>query len=679
MTLEYINCNLCGADEPKILIRRESANIVKCKKCGLIYVNPRRVESERLQDIILDGVGVEHKKIVWYDSKLNLFKHNIEKIKQYYSIGKLLDIGCGYGIFLKIAQDNGFQVQGLEISQSACKYAREKLGLKISERPLRETSFPDDYFDIVTLWDIVNLFSNPKEEFKEVKRILKEEGLAAIRVQNANFHVNIHRLLRGLGNFQARFNLNPTIIHPYIFSPDTISRLLEAAGFKDIKVYVSEFTSGDPYSTAGVLGALGMRIIKKAIYHLCQVIFYATGGQLILSSSMLVFARKKSRLKVLHIITRLDKGGSAENTLLTVSNLDKEKFNATLMSGPTNDPDKKIADYIAKQNINYILVPDLEREINPWKDLKAFFSIHNFIKKERFNLVHTHTSKAGIIGRWAAKLAGVKMIVHTPHGHIFYGYFGWLKTKLFIYLERITAVITDKIITLTQRGKEEHLRYRIANENKFVPIYSGIDLKKYADFKIDKIQARQNLHIPSDIAFIGTVTRLDPIKGNKYFINALVQVFKVFPELKVAIVGEGSEKEELRRYVKQSGLSEKITFMGLCEDIRGILSALDIMVIPSLNEGMGRSLLEAQALGIPVIATNVGGIPEVVKDGMTGILVPPRDSPALARAIIKLLKDRSLREKMGEEARKWVDQRFSAETMVKKVADLYEKLKCLEN
>lgn len=381
-----------------------------------------------------------------------------------------------------------------------------------------------------------------------------------------------------------------------------------------------------------------------------------------------------SKIKVLHIITRLDKGGSAENTLLTVSLLNKEEFKVTLISGHTNDPDKEIASFITQKNLDYFLMPELVRKISPLKDIKAFFKIYHFIKKQGFDIVHTHTSKAGMLGRWAAKLAGVKIIVHTPHGHIFYGYFGWFKTKLFIYLERLTGPLTDKIITLTQRGKEEHVKYRIARPDKFVPIYSGIDVGKFVDFHADAVKEKEKLNIPLDVPVIGTVTRLAPVKGNQYLIASLPEVVKLFPTLKVLIVGDGSERGKLERYVKKLSLLENVIFLGICKDVRGILNTFDIFVLPSLNEGMGRCMLEAQALGVPVVATKVGGIPEVVRDSIGGILVPPRNPEAMAEAIINLLKNKSLRDNMSEEAKRWVGHRFSAGAMVEKISDLYKEL-----
>ncbi len=260
------------------------------------------------------------------------------------------------------------------------------------------------------------------------------------------------------------------------------------------------------------------------------------------------------KIKVLHIITRLDKGGSAENTLLTVSLLNKEEFSTALISGPTIDPDGEIADFIAQKKLDFFLMPELAREISPLKDIKAFLRIYHFVKKGRFDIVHTHTSKAGILGRWAAKLAGVKIIIHTPHGHIFYGYFGWFKTKLFIYLERLTALLTDRIITLTQIGKEEHVKFRIAEPDKFVSIYSGIDVGKFFNFQRDINKEKAKLNIPPDTPVIGTVTRLDLVKGNQYLIASLPYIVKIFPALKVIIVGDGSERGKLKQYVEKHGL-----------------------------------------------------------------------------------------------------------------------------
>ncbi|MCM8800408.1 MAG: glycosyltransferase family 4 protein [Candidatus Omnitrophica bacterium] len=378
-----------------------------------------------------------------------------------------------------------------------------------------------------------------------------------------------------------------------------------------------------------------------------------------------------SKIKILHIITRFDKGGSAKSVYNLVLGLDKERFDLTLISGPDNILYQDNIQLFMQSGIRYICIPELVRNINIIKDIKAFFKLYSFIKKERFDIVHTHTSKAGILGRWAARLARIKIIVHTPHGHIFYGYFNWLLSRIFIYLERVTAGITDAIIPLTEIEKQEYILYKIAKPAKFFPIFSGIDLNNFRLKKYDPLQVKKELNIPSGYLVIGTVTRLEPVKGNKYFIISLKKVIKAVSNLKVLIVGEGSQRKHLESLLKRYHLDNYVVFLGFRDDIDKIISSLDLFILSSLNEGMGMCLLEAQAKGVPVVATRVGGIPSVVKDGLTGRLVPAKDPQAMAEAIIYLLSDDLKRKAMAKEALNWIDERFSILTMIEKHTELY--------
>ncbi|MBN2119682.1 MAG: glycosyltransferase family 4 protein [Candidatus Omnitrophica bacterium] len=380
------------------------------------------------------------------------------------------------------------------------------------------------------------------------------------------------------------------------------------------------------------------------------------------------------KVRLLHIITRMDRGGSSQVTLSTVSRLDKKRFDVTLMSGSLNDPDKEILNILENSGVRLILIPDLVRDISLLKDVKALWRIHRFISKEGFDIVHTQTSKAGFLGRWAAKLAGVRIIIHAPHGHVFYGYFGWCKSRLIIFLEKLTALITDKIITLTQKGKDDHVLYGIAKPDKFIPIHNGINLEEFTDSGKDMVGEKKKLGLPLDCPVIGTVTRFEPVKANRYFIDSLPRVVEKFPNIKVLLAGEGSQRRDLQRRVENLSLSNNVIFMGMRKDIPQVLRVMDLFVLSSLNEGLGICLLEAQAMGLPVVATAVGGVPEVVKDGITGILVNARDPKALAEAIIKILDDNSLRRHMSEEAKKFVKDKFSLEQMIEKISRLYEEL-----
>lgn len=292
--LEYINCNLCGSNNLKILFPLEGPiYIVRCKDCGLVFKNPRPLESEILEEISTDRILPEHKKEVWYDSKIHLFKSNLRRLERYIpKKGRLLDLGCGYGIFLKMAKDSGWQVEGVEIAQSACRYAREVLGLKVFGVTLKEVRFPDSYFDAVTLWELLGELCNPKEELKEIKRVLKPTGLIALRLHNADFHVALQLFLKKFAHPEKRLGLLPTVFHNYNFSPKTIKMMLKEVGFQDIRIYVSEFTTGDPYGTARVFGDKAMIIIKGILFYLFQIIYYISFKRLMLAPSFLVFARK---------------------------------------------------------------------------------------------------------------------------------------------------------------------------------------------------------------------------------------------------------------------------------------------------------------------------------------------------------------------------------------------------
>ncbi|MFH1783742.1 MAG: class I SAM-dependent methyltransferase [bacterium] len=265
---------------------------MKCKKCGLIYENPRDSEDELLKHFISDEIRIRHKKDVWYTAKIKIFKKNLKRIEKYLpNGGMLLDVGCGYGTFLKMARDNGWKVQGVEISQSAYSHAKEELGLNIFKGTLKEAHFPDNCFDIVTLWDVLDLLTDPLGELSQINRILKPGGLVLFRVRNVTFHLNVYRLF---GNIARKLNIKPTLFQLYGFSVKTAKRMLWKVGFEDVKIISSELTTGDPYSQGRVFSQFGMRVIKKVVFSLSWLVYYLTGGRLILAPSILVFAKKSA-------------------------------------------------------------------------------------------------------------------------------------------------------------------------------------------------------------------------------------------------------------------------------------------------------------------------------------------------------------------------------------------------
>ncbi|MEW6041028.1 MAG: glycosyltransferase family 4 protein [Elusimicrobiota bacterium] len=385
--------------------------------------------------------------------------------------------------------------------------------------------------------------------------------------------------------------------------------------------------------------------------------------------------------KIVHIITRLDTGGSAENVLASAEFVKPQEYESLILTGPgsqTKAPDSA-GDSTGTQKV--IVVPSLVREISPLKDISAFIEIFSHLKRIKPDIVHTHSSKAGVIGRWAAYFAGVKKIIHTPHGHVFYGYYsgfsGYIKTKFFLFAEKITAPITTKFIALTEGEKKETLGYGIGKPSDWAVIHSGID---YDRIEILRSSGNDAGNVPF---IIGTVARLEPVKGIRYFVESIPLIIRSLTgslahSPTFLIVGDGSQRKELETLTDELKISSIIKFTGMKENISEIISSMDIYVQPSLNEGMGKTLVYAQLLGKPVVATKVQGIPDVVIDGETGILVPAADPHRLAEAILKLIIDEDLRERMGISAGKWANEevdgfpRFSIKRMVYLLEKVYQ-------
>jgi glycosyltransferase involved in cell wall biosynthesis len=384
---------------------------------------------------------------------------------------------------------------------------------------------------------------------------------------------------------------------------------------------------------------------------------------------------------VLHIITRMDRGGSARNTFLTVHGHDRKRFRVGLVYGrsvPLTTEEAALTKgdlkLLSQAGMKVFEVPTLVREARPILDVWALVALWRLLCRERPAIVHTHTSKAGAVGRLAAWLARVPVVIHTPHGHIFYGYYGTVASAIIRLLERLLAKITDRIVTLTDRGAQEHVRYGIAGAEKFATIHSGIDLAHFRSVQVDPAVKRKELGLPPEGLIVGTVGRLVPIKGLEWLLKAASRVLAEFPQACFVIIGDGPMLGELMQLTSKLGIGLRMVFVGAREDVPECLAALDLFVLPSLNEGMGRVLLEAMAVGCPVVATRVGGIPDIVADGTTGLLVPPRDDRALAEAILTLLRDRSRRAAYGEAARRHVDGRFDVETMVRNIERLYDEV-----
>ncbi|MDP8299353.1 MAG: glycosyltransferase, partial [Candidatus Tantalella remota] len=319
-----------------------------------------------------------------------------------------------------------------------------------------------------------------------------------------------------------------------------------------------------------------------------------------------------NKIKILHAITRLDKGGSAENTLISAIGLAEKGYDVTLLFGKTEDANVELLKRAREAGVEFVEEEDLVRNIRPVKDLAALFDIRRFIKDNKFDIVHAHSSKAGIICRVAAWLAGVKNIVYTPHGHVFYGYFGKALTSMIIFAERAAALFTERIIGLTPCECEEWLTFGVGKREQYLAIPSGLEFGKMESDLFEGRDLRKELGIPSGKKLVGSVGRFVPIKGYEYFIEAAAALIKNGKDLYFALAGDGPLAGKYEEMISSLGIEERFHIVGWQENTGAFMRSLDLFVLSSLNEGMGRVLVMAMYYGKPVIATRVGGVPSVV-------------------------------------------------------------------
>jgi len=384
---------------------------------------------------------------------------------------------------------------------------------------------------------------------------------------------------------------------------------------------------------------------------------------------------------VIHVITRLDWGGSAQNTFLTAIGHDRTRFHPMIVAGDPGPWDAQGGMVATEERIRLLqdhgvpleLIPTLSREINLIKDFQTLKTLVRIFRRERPTIVHTHTSKAGVLGRIAAWITGVPLVVHTPHGHVFYGHFGPVVSWIFFLIEYVLAWRTTRLIALTEAEREEHLVRRVGQAHQFSVIPSGIDLDRFRQAVPARTNPLPDFPCGPHAVIIGSVGWLTEVKGHRYFIEAIAKVKPQFPNLHAVIIGSGPLLDDYRQLAADLGIRSSIHFLLKRDDIPECLATMDVFVLPSLNEGMGRALIEAMAVGLPVIATQVGGVPAVVTHEVNGLLVPQADSDALAFALKRLLDDPSMARTLGHAARQDITHKFSAVSMVQAIEAVYEE------
>jgi glycosyltransferase involved in cell wall biosynthesis len=382
-------------------------------------------------------------------------------------------------------------------------------------------------------------------------------------------------------------------------------------------------------------------------------------------------------LRVLHVITRLIVGGAQENTLLTAIGQRRLGMEVTLLAGPDPGPEGDLHDAARKGGVELHILPRLVRPIRPLNDVIALLQIYRFMKRGAFDVVHTHSSKAGILGRIAARLAGVETVVHTLHGLVFHPYQAGWKNALYVRLKRIAAPLSDAIIAVNQKTLDGALGAGIGRPEQYVKIFSGMELEPFLEVSrhLTVAEARRRLSIPEAAPVVGKIGRLFPLKGHHDFLEAAARIAAREPECRFLLVGNGILRRELEEKARGLGILDRTLFAGLVppEEVALYIQAMDVVVHTSLREGIARVIPQAGAVGKPVVTYELDGAPEVVREGDSGYLVPPGDVEGVARRTLELLRDPSLREQMGARGRAFAAEHYPAARMVDAINAVYAR------
>jgi glycosyltransferase involved in cell wall biosynthesis len=349
---------------------------------------------------------------------------------------------------------------------------------------------------------------------------------------------------------------------------------------------------------------------------------------------------------VCHIITKLELGGAQQNTLFTVGHLDRTRFRPVLITGEVGllDTDAK-----AIAGVEFHQVPVMAREIRPWQDLRAVVGMAILLRKIKPDIVHTHSSKAGILGRLAARLAGVPVIIHSIHGYGFTRFQPSLQRRFLIAAERLAARFTTKFFAVSEANRRMGLDLGLFRAEQCRVVRSGVDLGKIRNIRIDPARKKRELGMDPNVPVIGMVGPLKPQKAPLDFVLAAARIHREKPEVQFLLVGDGELRRKVDQTVDELGLRRVFHLVGWRRDVPEILRCLDVFMLTSLWEGLPRVYLEAVASGVPVVGTRVDGACEVILDDVNGYLVPPGDVEGLANRVLRLLGQPALVARMKQQ------------------------------
>jgi glycosyltransferase involved in cell wall biosynthesis len=382
-------------------------------------------------------------------------------------------------------------------------------------------------------------------------------------------------------------------------------------------------------------------------------------------------------IRVLRVIARLNMGGPALHVAYLSEGLAERGYDTTLVAGSLARGEGSMAYVAESRGVDIVHVDALSREISPIRDALSVLRLARLIREQRPHILHTHTAKAGAVGRLAALLAGdarPKIVVHTFHGHVLRGYFGLPKTLAFRLLERLLARVTTRLVAVSPQVRDDLVELGVAPAERFTVVRLGIELDERLGGSATRDETRALLGIAPETFVVGWVGRMTGVKRTDDVLSAVQQLRGRGVDAALLMVGDGPDRDHVEERSSQLGIIRHCFFLGYQEDVAGWYQAFDAMILPSANEGTPVVVIEALAAGCPVVATSVGGVPDVVHEGVDGFLVPVGDTKAMAERLERLARDPELRRAMGKAGSETVPSRYAVERLVDDVDRLYRTL-----
>ncbi len=379
------------------------------------------------------------------------------------------------------------------------------------------------------------------------------------------------------------------------------------------------------------------------------------------------------QIRVAHVITRFHGAGGAKNTLFTCAGLDKTRFQVDLIVGASAD-----AWRAQDAGVSWIQIPSLVRPIRPWQDARAARALLRLFREKNYHIVHTHLAKAGILGRWAAHRAGAPIVIHSLHGATFSPAHHPLTNALYLALERKAITWTDKVVSVGEDLTRRYLAAGVGAPDDYVIIHSGMDLQAFrAAGELSEAQReakRRALGLPPGAFVAGYVAALEWRKGHRFLIRMMQTLAPRYPQLHLLFAGEGFSASRLKAMVTKAGLEHRIHFLGYRTDVAEILAAFHVKLFASNREGLPQVLVQANAVGVPILAFEAEGVRDMVRDGYNGYVFPYGDVAGMTAALERFIQNPDLARRMGQQGPSLVDDRWEIATMQRKTQALYDQL-----